>query len=88
MNEEPSTSSLPGNGFLGSDVLKNNLQYALGDMTPGQKRRFEAIRDWFTSGSWPEHSIEPVSLCRIAPVKISQKMSIFVPDLGVFRYGR
>ena len=48
-------------------VLKNNLQYALGDMTPGQKRRFEAIRDWFTTGSWPEYSIEPVSLCRIAP---------------------
>ena len=48
-------------------ALKQNLQYALGDMTTGQRRRFEAIRDWFTTGSWPEYSMEPISLCRFAP---------------------
>ena len=34
--------------------VRKNLQYALGDMTPGQRRRFESIRDWFTTGEWPE----------------------------------
>ena len=48
-------------------ALKQNLQYALGDMTTGQRRRFEAIRDWFTTGSWPEYSMEPISSCRFAP---------------------
>ena len=33
--------------------VRKNLQYALGDMTPGQRRRFESIRDWFTTGEWP-----------------------------------
>lgn len=33
--------------------VRKNLQYALGEMTPGQRRRFEAVRDWFTSGQWP-----------------------------------
>lgn len=48
-------------------ALKQNLQYALGDMSPGQRRRFEAIRDWFTTGSWPEYHIDAVSPCRITP---------------------
>ena len=40
--------------------VKKNLQYALGEMTPGQRRRFEAIRDWFTSGEWPLATPAPI----------------------------
>ena len=40
--------------------VRKNLQYALGEMTPGQRRRFEAIRDWFTSGQWPVQEAERI----------------------------
>ena len=40
--------------------VRKNLQYALGEMTPGQRRRFEAVRDWFTSGQWPVQEAERI----------------------------
>ena len=40
--------------------IKKNLQYALVEMTPGQRRRFEAIRDWFTTGEWPADETDKV----------------------------
>ena len=33
--------------------VRKNLQYVLGDMSPGQRRWFEAVRDWFSTGDWP-----------------------------------
>ncbi len=42
--------------------VRKNLQYALGDMTPGQRRRFESIRDWFTTGEWPEQAPGRITL--------------------------
>ena len=41
--------------------LKKNLQWTLGEMTPGQRRRFEAIRSWYASGEWPQDSLAQVS---------------------------
>ena len=40
--------------------VRKNLQYALGDMTPGQRRRFEAIRDIYASGQWTPPPVAPV----------------------------
>ena len=37
--------------------LRKNLQWALGEMTPGQRRRFEAIRSWYASGEWPQDTL-------------------------------
>ena len=33
--------------------VRKNLQYVLGNMTPGQRRWFEAVRDWFSTSEWP-----------------------------------
>lgn len=33
--------------------VRKNLMYVLGDMSPGQRRWFEAVRDWFATGEWP-----------------------------------
>ncbi|MBO4428034.1 MAG: hypothetical protein J5771_06105 [Bacteroidales bacterium] len=33
--------------------LKQNLQWTLADMSPGLRRRFEAIRDRYATGEWP-----------------------------------
>ena len=33
--------------------VRKNLMYVLGDMSPGQRRWFEAVRDWFSTGQWP-----------------------------------
>ncbi|MBR6054073.1 MAG: hypothetical protein IKP46_01885 [Bacteroidales bacterium] len=33
--------------------VRKNLMYVLGDMSPGQRRWFEAVRDWFSTGEWP-----------------------------------
>ena len=51
--------------------VRKNLQYALGDMTPGQRRRFESIRDWFTTGERPEQ----------APGKITPEGDTLASDL-------
>ena len=34
-------------------AARKNLMYVLGDMSKGQRRWFEAVRDWFASGEWP-----------------------------------
>lgn len=66
-------------------ALKQNLQYVLGDMSPGQRRRFEAIRDWFTTGIWPEYHIDAVSPCRITPTGRPRPPRGWVmePDLSI-----
>ena len=33
--------------------VRKNLMYVLGDMSKGQRRWFEAVRDWFATGEWP-----------------------------------
>ena len=33
--------------------VRKNLMYVLGDMSKGQRRWFEAVRDWFATGQWP-----------------------------------
>ena len=35
------------------EIVRRNLLYTLEDMSPGQRRRFEAIRDRFATGEWP-----------------------------------
>ena len=40
--------------------VKKNLQYALGDMSPGQRRRFEAIRDLYANGQWTPAAPSPI----------------------------
>lgn len=47
--------------------VRKNLQYALGDMTLGQRRRFEAIRDWFTSGQWTAPEAERIDAMPCSP---------------------
>ena len=40
--------------------VRSNLQYALGEMSPGQRRRFEAIREHYATGKWPEEKTERI----------------------------
>lgn len=43
-------------------AVRQNLQGAWGEMTPGQRLRFEVIRDRFASGRWHRPGVAPLAL--------------------------
>lgn len=49
-------------------AVKRNLQGAWGEMTPGQRLRFEVIRDRFASGRWRRDALGPMPSVHSLPV--------------------